>query len=440
MTADGPDTAGATAGGDGGSSTTGGDAHDTPDTPTVAVFGSVNLDRTRRVPDDEVAALDADPAVPPRGTTATAESSPDSFDPDAVRLGGKGANQAVAAARAGAATTLVGAVGPDAADHAVRETLADEGVETALTTRETETGAAFVWVTPDGDNRILVRPGANGTLDASDAERALAAAREADVVLLQNEIPVAAAVALLDTLSPRSTGGDAAESRASDGPDPVEAADADSRPLVVVDPAPAPGAVPLVEHPRVDVFVPNETEFAGLRGPLATARERGAVVVRTDGPDGATVFAGDEVVADDASEAASDENATTEDEVATDPLATPSFRASAPSAPVVDTTGAGDAFAGYFAATLAAAETATGVDTTATADDTATGRGRIGTATLRAAVERGVRAGTLSCGEAGAMTAPRAADVDDARDDDSADDSRDGRLRDDETGAADESP
>ncbi|MEZ3115839.1 PfkB family carbohydrate kinase [Halobaculum sp. MBLA0147] len=392
MTTDTPDTA---------SSTTGDD--DTPDTPTVAVFGSVNLDRTRRVPDDEVAALDADPAVPPRGTTAPAESPPDDFDADAIRLGGKGANQAVAAARAGAATTLVGAVGSDATDHAVRETLVDEGVETALATRETETGAAFVWVTPDGDNRILVRPGANDTLDASDAERALAAAREADVVLLQNEVPVAAAEALLDALPSRSAGGEAA--------DTTDTA-AGQRPLVVVDPAPAPGAVPLVDHPRVDVFVPNETEFAGLCGPLAAARERGAVVVRTDGPDGATVFAGDD--------------AATDDEVATDPLATPSFRVSAPSAPVVDTTGAGDAFAGYFAATLAAAETRTVADTT-------TARGRIGTATLRAAVERGVRAGTLSCAEAGAMTAPRAADVDDAPDGDAR---GDGTHRD----ATDESP
>lgn len=271
----------------------------------VAVFGSVNVDRLCRVDADTAAALADDPAVPAVGETAVVTAPPPGFTADDTALGGKGANQAIAAARAGAATLLAGAVGVDAPDW-LAERLATAGVEARLAVRGDRTGAAYVWVEPDGENRIAVLPGANDRLDPDDAVGRLDRFRSADAVLLQNEVPVAAATTLLDALP-------------ADGP------------TVIVDPAPAAGAAPLVDHPAVDVFVPNETEFDRLRVPLTAAVERGATVVRTDGAAGATVFVGDPD--------------------------TPAFRVAAPTVRVVDTTGAGDALAGTLAATLADAPT-----------------------------------------------------------------------------------
>lgn len=323
----------------------------------IVVFGSTNLDRTSRVSPATVERLARESDwFPDAGETVTVESPPESFDADATRLGGKGTNQAVAAARATASVSLFGAVGPDADEFGVREQLTAEGVAAGgLATRDTQTGAAYIWVTPDGENRIAIVPGANGIISPDDADRAVETAREANVLLLQNEIPTDAARALLDELA--------------DERDIDNSSTGDDRPLVVFDPAPATGARSLVEHPRVDILVPNETEFAALRSSLDDARGRGATVVRTDGPDGAAVFDSDE-----------------ETESA-DSLDTPSFLVETPEASVVDTTGAGDAFVGYLAAELA--------------DD----------GSLRAAVERGVRAGTRACEREGAMTAPRSEEL-----------------------------
>lgn len=316
----------------------------------IVVFGSTNLDRTSRVSVETVEQLAREyDWFPGPGETVTVESPPESFDADATRLGGKGANQAVAAARATASVSAFGAVGPDADEFGVRVQLTAEGVDAGgLATRDTQTGAAYIWVTPDGENRIAIVPGANGAVSPDDADRAVETAREASVLLLQNEIPADATHALLDKLD-------------DDSPD--------DGPLVVLDPAPATGSKQLIEHPRVDILVPNETEFESLHSSLADARGRGATVVRTDGPDGAAVFDGDEEPESD------------------DSLDTPSFLVETPDASVVDTTGAGDAFAGYLAAELA--------------DD----------GTLRAAVERGVRAGTRACEREGAMAAPRSAEL-----------------------------
>ena len=364
----------------------GGPPDDTPDdgagsdtsSPSVVVFGSVNVDRTQRLsgePSDTAA------ACPAPGETVTVDSPPAAFTADATALGGKGANQAVAAARAGVDTTLVGAVGVDAAAFGVRERLAAEGVETRLATRETETGAAYIWVTPDGENRIAVLPGANGTVTDADAQRAASVARNAAVLLLQNEIPVAAATALLDELHAAGendgTGGDEMEAASDDdSEDPLT-----RTPVVIVDPAPAAGAESLVDHPRVDVFVPNEPEFDALRTELAVASARGAVVVRTEAADGASVFVGGH---------------------SPTPFTEPSVTVDAPSVDVVDTTGAGDAFAGYLAATLGSGESA----------DRAASENADSLARLRHAVARGVWAGSRSCEREGAMTAPAPAPAD----------------------------
>ena len=304
------------------------------------VFGSVNVDFDRRVDADTVARLDADPAVPEAGETRVVATAPSGFDGEGS-LGGKGANQAVAAARAGGDVVLCGAVGSDAGAFDLRSRLVAAGVETRLATRGDHTGAAYVWVAPDGENRIGLCPGANGQLTADDAVRHRQVASAADVVLVQNEVPVAATTTLLDRL-----------------------AAAETPPTVVVDPAPADGAVPLVTHPAVDVCLPNETEFDTLRSSLIAARRRDVTVVRTDGADGATVFAGVEAGSD------TDADSTT--------LSQPTFRVDAPSVRVVDTTGAGDALAGTLAAALC-----DGV-------------------TLRTAVTRGVRAGSRACEHTGA--------------------------------------
>ncbi|SCF07378.1 ribokinase [Micromonospora coriariae] len=108
--------------------------------------------------------------------------------------GGKGANQAVAAARAGAACDFVGAVGDDEFGTQMRASLAGAGVGVrGLRTVAGASGIALIAVDRDAENFIVVAPGANGTLTELDADdRATIAA--ADVLLLQLEVPLAAVV------------------------------------------------------------------------------------------------------------------------------------------------------------------------------------------------------------------------------------------------------
>lgn len=268
----------------------------------VAVFGSANLDRTQRCSQATVRALaeQLDP-FPAAGETLTVDQPPADFQASATRLGGKGANQAVAAGRAGATASIHGAVGADAAAFGVREQFESEGVTPRLATRETDTGAAYIWVTPDGENRICITPGANGTVSPADAADHAPAIGAADVLLLQNEIPPEAALALLDEL-----------------PTPG--------PTVIVDPAPTAGAERLVAHGAVDLLTPNQTEFAALRESLATAADRGARIVRTEDGAGASLL---------------------------DAALDPAFGVEPPTVDVADTTGAGDAFTGYLGAALA---------------------------------------------------------------------------------------
>ncbi|WP_394614761.1 ribokinase [Lentzea sp. JNUCC 0626] len=88
-----------------------------------------------------------------------------------VLPGGKGANTAVAAARVGAAVSLVGAVGGDGYGSLLRESLESSGVGTALVkTSERPTGIAYITVTPDGENSIVVSPGANSDVLKSDVD------------------------------------------------------------------------------------------------------------------------------------------------------------------------------------------------------------------------------------------------------------------------------
>jgi len=141
--------------------------------PKLAVIGSLNMDIV----------VEAD-RYPKQGETIMGER---------VRFipGGKGANQAVAAARLGAETAMIGAVGDDAFGEELLRSLQDDGVNVSGVKRVggTATGIASIYVA-GGDNSIVVVPGANAHVEPADIDRNEDKLREADIVLLQLEIPV----------------------------------------------------------------------------------------------------------------------------------------------------------------------------------------------------------------------------------------------------------
>lgn len=109
----------------------------------------------------------------------------------ATHPGGKGGNQAVAAARLGASVTMIGRVGSDAFGRELKAGLAHEGIDTrwVIETPAVSTGIAAITLC-DADNAIIVVPGANGWLSATDLNSAESTFAEADVVLAQLEVPV----------------------------------------------------------------------------------------------------------------------------------------------------------------------------------------------------------------------------------------------------------
>jgi len=139
----------------------------------VCVVGSANLDLVASTP-----------RLPRPGETVLGEHY-------AEHPGGKGVNQAVAAARAGARTAFVGAVGSDAAGGVLRRVMDAEGIDVAslAVVQGTPTGRALIGVAADGANSIIVVPGANGAVDRTSVERA-GAITSAAVVLAQLEIPL----------------------------------------------------------------------------------------------------------------------------------------------------------------------------------------------------------------------------------------------------------
>jgi ribokinase len=141
--------------------------------PRILVVGSLNVDHTLRVP-----------RLPLPGETLTATAT-------YTEYGGKGANQAVAAARAGGSVALIGCVGRDEAGSAYLEYLRTEGLDTRWIRRVTEpTGTAYIAVADSGENQILVSPGANHALGVSDLDQAAEAFRDAKALLLQFEVPL----------------------------------------------------------------------------------------------------------------------------------------------------------------------------------------------------------------------------------------------------------
>ncbi|AXG10619.1 PfkB family carbohydrate kinase [Haloplanus rubicundus] len=269
----------------------------------VVSLGSINVDHVRRASDAELASLaERYDWFPRQGQTVRVETLPDEFAPDTDEIthGGKGANQAVAAAAAGATTTMLGVVGTDHERFGVRPALTDAGVDAdRVGVADAPTGAAYVFVDPSGDNRIVVNPGANAAVDDAYVDAHYDAVRDADCLLLQNEIPAEPVAALLDDLAAEST-----------------------RPTVILDPAPPAGVDPLLGRDAVDYLTPNEGEYAALADALDAYD---GVVVRKRGGDPLIVTAGD-------------------DRFTVDP----------PTVDPADTTGAGDVLNGYLAARLAA--------------------------------------------------------------------------------------
>ena len=192
--------------------------------PDVVVVGSINMDlvvRTARLPEP--------------GETVTGKSF-------AAIPGGKGANQAVAAARLGAKTAMIGCLGDDAFGAELRRVLALDGIDCRAVREvaKVPTGVALIEVDDAGRNHIVVVPGGNGRLEVADVranEELLARAR---AVVLQLEIP-------LETVAYT-----AARARALGK-------------LVVLNPAPAQ-PLPQELLSAADYLVPNEIEAAALTG------------------------------------------------------------------------------------------------------------------------------------------------------------------------------
>jgi ribokinase len=269
--------------------------------PVVASFGSVNIDHV-------VDAASAPPSVvdwfPAAGETVSVETVPQPVKDAASEtyLGGKGANQAVAAARAEASATFYGIVGRDEAEVRVRSRLQERGIDVAnVVQADCPTGAAYILLEADGENRICVLPGANATVDDRYARRVAPKVVGADALLLQNEIPIPSMMTVLDALP------------------------TDDGPTVVLDPSPVADVSPLLHHPAVDVVVPNEHEAEVLASDLSTFD---GTVVRTAGAGSVSVVTRDG------------------DRYSLNP----------PSVDPVDATGAGDVLGGYLAAGIARGE------------------------------------------------------------------------------------
>lgn len=266
--------------------------------PKVTVLGSANIDlviRTQRLPNN--------------GETLIG----DAFD---MFTGGKGFNQATAAARLGAYVTFIGRIGNDPFADILRTAIETEKINSqhVKTDAESGTGIATIVVQPDGGNSIIVVPRANMQITPTDIDEAEESIANADVLLLQLETPI-----------------DASERAA-------EIARANDT-IVMLDPAPA-RPLPSTLLAKVDILKPNETEATALTGQAITtpeaaitaakilqaqlAEDRFSTVVLTLGKDGLILC-----------------------------TQTQTHYVPAIETDVVDTTGAGDAFSGALATGLA---------------------------------------------------------------------------------------
>ena len=258
--------------------------------PHVVVVGSCNIDLIAYAP-----------RIPGPGETILG-------DRFSMGFGGKGANQAVMAARLGATVSMVGALGDDLYAQMTLRNFADQGVDTSHVARVPgSSGVAPIWVEATGTNRIIVVPGANALVDGPAAAAAVERMATVDVVAGQLEIPQAATLAAFRAANARGA-------------------------ITVLTPAPA---APLDAEllALTDWLIPNQPELEVLAGaPIADddealadyAASTGTSLVVTLGGRGAALVQAGAVT-----------------------------RLPAPVIEAVDTTGAGDAFVGAFAVGLA---------------------------------------------------------------------------------------
>jgi ribokinase len=258
----------------------------------ITVFGSINMDL--------IANTDR---LPQPGETVAGSSF-------ATAAGGKGANQALAAARAGSSVRMVGAVGQDGFAEPALALLSEAGTDLSAVKRVSEpTGTALILVGGDGENMIAVVPGANGTMTAADATSAVADMQAGDILMLQMEVPPEAVEQALRAAQEKSVRSIFNTAPLTD--DAIRLADLAS------------------------IIVANETEFELLIGAKSLDAEQrieamqalsartGQTLVVTLGAEGVIAIHGGEIV-----------------------------RASGLKIEPVDTVGAGDTFCGYIAASL----------------------------------------------------------------------------------------
>ena len=191
---------------------------------SIVVFGSINMDLVVRTP-----------RLPAMGETIVGHEF-------TTVPGGKGANQAVAAAKLGATTHMVGRVGNDGFGQTLLKTLKDYGVgcDRVITDQITPSGVALIEVDDLGHNHIIVVPGANGELGGEDVQRLSSLLSSAQVLLMQLEIPLATVVAAARLARERGV-------------------------TVVLDPAPAQ-VLPSALYPLINILTPNQTEAEQLTG------------------------------------------------------------------------------------------------------------------------------------------------------------------------------
>jgi ribokinase len=259
----------------------------------IAVVGSVNVDLITYAEH-----------VPGPGETVIGQRF-------AVSFGGKGANQAVMAKRAGADAWLIARVGDDPYGEMALADLRLEGVETRFVEQVAgPTGVAPIWVEADGTNRIIVIPGANSNWEPGAAAAAIGAIEGLAVVIGQLEIPQAVTADAFEAAQRRGA-------------------------ITILNPAPVT-ALSAELLAATDWLIPNEAEFEGLAAPSpdastledrisAYATRTGKRLIVTVGANGAVLGGADASLA----------------------------HVGAPRVNVVDTTGAGDAFIGALARALA---------------------------------------------------------------------------------------